>query len=44
MKLVKIYETNNAIVLGFLVLGFVFNQAWCYYIAITVLVISVFSA
>lgn len=44
MKLVKIYETNNAIVLGFLVLGFIFNQAWCYYIAITVLVLSVFSA
>jgi hypothetical protein len=43
MKLVKIYETNNAIVLGFLVYGFIFNQAWCYYIAITVLITSIFS-
>ncbi len=43
MKLVKIYETNNAIVLGFLVYGFIFNQAWCYYIAITVLISSIYS-
>jgi len=43
MKTEKVYETNNAIVLGFLIIGYLFNFMWCYYIAITVLIISVFN-
>ena len=44
MKKEKVYETNNAIVLGFIIIGYLFNFLWCYYIAIGVLSISVFSA
>jgi hypothetical protein len=44
MKTEKVYETNNAIVLGFIIIGYLFNFFWCYYIAISVLSISVFSA
>ena len=43
MKIEKVYETNNAIVLGFIIIGYLFNFMWCYYIAISVLSISVFS-
>lgn len=44
MKKEKIYETINAIVLGFIIIGYLFNFLWFYYIAISVLIISVFSA
>jgi hypothetical protein len=44
MKKEKVYETNNAIVLGFIIIGYLFNFLWCYYIAISVLIISVFNA
>ena len=44
MKKEKVYETNNTIVLGFIIIGYLFNFFWCYYIAISVLSISVFSA
>jgi len=44
MKKEKVYETINAIVLGFIIIGYLFNFLWCYYIAISVLIISVFSA
>jgi hypothetical protein len=44
MKKEKVYETNNAIVFGFIIIGYLFNFIWCYYIAISVLSISVFSA